>query len=100
LEDLVEGAAELAVAVVDQEPRLLEDTAEAEVALYIEDTPRNVVALRGAGCPTIVFGNVTNESMGGVRLTDWLEVEQLALDEQHRWLENRAAQAALLTVDR
>src|SRR6266545_2523050 len=36
-EDFVEGAAELAVAVVDQEPRLLEDTAEAEVARLLGD---------------------------------------------------------------
>jgi len=37
LEDLVEGRAELAVAVVDQEPCLLQDTTEAEVARLLGD---------------------------------------------------------------
>src|SRR5947208_16949995 len=36
-EDLVEGAAELAVAVVDQKPHSLEDAGEAEVARLLGD---------------------------------------------------------------
>ena len=39
LEDLIEGEAELAVTVVDQEPRPFEDTAEVEVACLLGAQP-------------------------------------------------------------
>jgi len=47
-EDLVEGGAELAVAVVNQEPRPFEDTREAEVARLLGD-PATAGIRRAAG---------------------------------------------------
>jgi 5'(3')-deoxyribonucleotidase len=52
--------------------------------LYIEDTPKNVQALRAAGAPTIVFTNSTNRELDGPRADDWLEVERLVLEEKAR----------------
>ena len=66
--------------------------------LYIEDTERNIVALRAGGHPTIAFGNVTNIGFPGVRLNDWLEVEQVVRNEHRRWRSNRAADANFLAL--
>ena len=50
----------------------------------LEDTPKNVEALR-AVAPTIVFTNSTNRELGDPRADDWAEVERLVLAEKARW---------------
>jgi 5'(3')-deoxyribonucleotidase len=56
--------------------------------LYIEDTPVNVEALRAAA-PTIVFTNSTNRDIAGPRANDWLQAEELVLEERARWESRR-----------
>jgi len=68
--------------------------------LYIEDTPNNVIALREAGHPTIVFANTSNVELPGRRVSDWAEVEEIVIDEHERWRANRDAEEGLLAVGR
>jgi 5'(3')-deoxyribonucleotidase len=68
--------------------------------LYIEDTTRNIIALREAGRPTIIFTNNGNLSLPGRRVSDWKEVEVIVGEEHERWLSNRDAEAGLLALGR
>lgn len=52
--------------------------------LYIEDSPRNVEALRTV-CPTIVYTNSTNRHLGGLRADNWKEAEEIVLRLQSEW---------------
>jgi 5'(3')-deoxyribonucleotidase len=45
--------------------------------LYIEDTPKNVDALRAKGPYTICFGNSTNTTVAEPRVKSWNEAYEL-----------------------
>lgn len=45
--------------------------------IYIDDSPRNVDALRRAGHPVICFGNSTNTEVAPPRASNWQEVYEL-----------------------
>ncbi|RMH02717.1 MAG: 5'-nucleotidase [Planctomycetota bacterium] len=47
--------------------------------LYVEDTPRNVEALRSRGRRVIVYANSTNLGLDGPRTSDWEEIGDLVL---------------------
>jgi Predicted phosphoribosyltransferases len=68
--------------------------------LYIEDTSKNIIALREAGRPTIIFTNLGNVTLPGRRVSDWIEVERIVRDEHKRWSTNRDAEAGLLALGR
>lgn len=59
--------------------------------LYIEDSPTNVLALRGGGHPTIVFENSTNVELEAPRARSWGEVEGLVGEAMGRWAADRGA---------
>jgi 5'(3')-deoxyribonucleotidase len=50
---------------------------EVEADAYIDDAPHNVVELRRAGNPVIVFDQPYNRHLDGLRATGWDEVERL-----------------------
>jgi 5'(3')-deoxyribonucleotidase len=47
--------------------------------LYLEDTPRNIIALKDAGKDVVIFSNSTNRDLGGERAENWSEVESIVL---------------------
>jgi 5'(3')-deoxyribonucleotidase len=53
--------------------------------VYIDDTPANVLNLRGQGCRTIVFTNSTNRGLPGPRADSWQEVERLVMNALEEW---------------
>lgn len=53
--------------------------------VYIDDSPENVLRLRGQGCRTIVFDNSTNRHLAGPRARDWNEVEELVMEAHEEW---------------
>ncbi len=59
--------------------------------LYVDDSPRNVEALRSAGRRVIVFDQPYNRDLDGPRATDWEQLTAMVLDE----LTTRRLQAAL-----
>jgi 5' nucleotidase, deoxy (Pyrimidine), cytosolic type C protein (NT5C) len=76
----------------------VKDKPAVDADLYTEDSEKNVAQLRGAGHPTIVFGNVTNVGFPGTRLEDWVEVEKIVRSAHERWRSNRQAEADLLKL--
>lgn len=59
--------------------------------LYVDDSPRNVMALRDAGRRVIVFDQPYNRELAGPRATDWDQLASMVLEEQAR----RSLQVAL-----
>jgi 5'(3')-deoxyribonucleotidase len=53
--------------------------------IYIDDSPANVIRLRGQGCRTIVFTNSTNRGLSGPRAGTWQDVERLTLEAKEEW---------------
>jgi 5'(3')-deoxyribonucleotidase len=53
--------------------------------VYIDDSPANVIRLRGQGCKTIVFSNSTNRDIPGPRADNWQDVERLVLEAREEW---------------
>lgn len=53
--------------------------------VYVEDSPRNIRALRAAGKEVIVFRNSTNRSEAEPAASSWLEVEQWVLGKFMAW---------------
>lgn len=53
--------------------------------LYLEDSPKNIIALREAGLSTIVFTNSTNQEIGPPRANNWDEVFDLVMKEKEKW---------------
>ncbi|MEJ7648585.1 MAG: hypothetical protein WKF57_05960 [Nakamurella sp.] len=45
--------------------------------MLIDDAPKNVIAARAAGTPTIVFDQPYNQELDGLRACGWPEAEQL-----------------------
>lgn len=76
----------------------MKDKAAVGADLYIEDTEANVIALRGAGNLTVVFGNVTNVGFPGVRLDNWLDVEAVVRATHERWQGTHRHDEALLAL--
>ena len=66
--------------------------------LYVDDAPHNITALREAGCTALIFHQLYNEDMAGLRAHDWNEVTDIVLamktvyDEAHH--EARVAEIA------
>jgi 5'(3')-deoxyribonucleotidase len=52
---------------------------------YVEDSPRNIEALRDAGKHVIVFQNSTNRDMPPPSAKDWTEVEDWVLEHHGNW---------------
>jgi len=53
--------------------------------VYIDDSPSNIIRLRGQGCKTIVFTNSTNRELPGPRANNWQEVERLVMEAREEW---------------
>jgi 5'(3')-deoxyribonucleotidase len=49
--------------------------------VYVEDSPKNISALREAGKEVIVFRNSTNRELAAPEAHDWLEVERWVLEK-------------------
>lgn len=49
--------------------------------VYVEDSPKNISALREAGKEVIVFRNSTNRELAAPEAHDWLEVERWVLQK-------------------
>ena len=49
--------------------------------VYVEDSPKNISALREAGKEVIVFRNSTNRELAAPAAHDWLEVERWVLEK-------------------
>jgi 5'(3')-deoxyribonucleotidase len=64
---------------------LVADKTAVGADLYIEDTPRNVEALREAGLHVVVFSNPTNRDVGEPRAASWREAEKMVRDTARPW---------------
>ncbi len=53
--------------------------------LYLEDNPDNINALRNDGHKTIVVVNSMNRTLPAPRAENWVEIEQLVLNEYDAW---------------
>jgi beta-phosphoglucomutase-like phosphatase (HAD superfamily) len=53
--------------------------------IYIEDSEKNIRALRDAGHKCIIFTNSTNRHMEGLRANTWDEVEEIVREEYASW---------------
>ncbi len=69
------------------------DKEEVGADLYIEDTTKNVEALRAEGKQVIVYGNSTNLGVAGPRSSDWDEVGEMVLEAREAWLQGAAVGA-------
>ena len=49
--------------------------------LYVDDSPHNILALRGAGKAAIVFDQPYNRGLAGPRATSWEEVVRLVREQ-------------------
>ena len=58
---------------------------QVEANLYIDDSPANVSALRGAGNEVIVFDQPYNQELRSPRATSWLDVEEIVLERFTEW---------------
>ena len=58
---------------------------QVEANLYIDDSPGNVSALRGAGNEVIVFDQPYNQELRSPRATSWLDVEEIVLERFTEW---------------
>lgn len=56
--------------------------------LYIDDSPTNVLNLRGAGKKVLVFKTSVNKGVEGPGADNWIDIEKLVLEEKLRH-ENR-----------
>jgi beta-phosphoglucomutase-like phosphatase (HAD superfamily) len=63
----------------------MKDKGAVGAALYIEDSPDNVLALRAGGHETIVFENSTNRDLSDPRARTWGDVEGLVAYAMKRW---------------
>jgi 5'(3')-deoxyribonucleotidase len=60
-----------------------------EADLYLEDTPKQIEALREAGKDVIVFTNSTNRDVlcpPGGRADDWAQIESLVIQHLETWI--------------
>jgi beta-phosphoglucomutase-like phosphatase (HAD superfamily) len=55
--------------------------------VYVEDSPKNIEALRAAGREVIVFQNSTNRNLPPPRATVWPQVESWVLEHYSRWIQ-------------
>jgi 5'-nucleotidase len=53
------------------------DKATVGADLYVDDSPHNIIALRGAGRTAVVFDQPYNQHLDGPRVRSWLELEQV-----------------------
>lgn len=53
--------------------------------VYVEDSPKNIEALRKAKKQVIVFRNSTNRQLAGPGADNWLEVEEWVLSRFRAW---------------
>lgn len=67
----------------------MKDKAAVGADLYIEDSPKNIEALRAENHPTIVFTNSTNETLPGPRADTWDEVVEIVLKQKQEWESKR-----------
>jgi 5'(3')-deoxyribonucleotidase len=58
----------------------LGDKPQVESDAYVDDAPHNVLALRAAGAPVLVFDQPYNRDLDGPRAAGWAEVEEWVLD--------------------
>ncbi len=68
---------------------------QVEANLYVDDSPANVVALRGAGNEVIVFDQPYNRALLGPRATNWADVEEIVLDRYTDWSGIHGVQSTL-----
>lgn len=55
----------------------MKDKAAVGADLYLEDSPENIRALRGAGCEVFIMENSTNRHLNGIKAKNWAEMEEL-----------------------
>jgi 5'(3')-deoxyribonucleotidase len=53
--------------------------------IYIDDSPENILKLRGEGVSVIIFSNSTNAGLDGQRAENWEEVGRLVLAAKAAW---------------
>ncbi len=58
----------------------LGDKPQVGADLYIDDAPHNVEALRRTGGTAIVFDQPYNQDLGGLRASNWTELESMVVD--------------------
>ncbi|MGE3274935.1 MAG: 5'-nucleotidase [Vicinamibacterales bacterium] len=58
----------------------LADKAAVGADLYVEDSPKNIEALRAEDHPTIIFSSSTNRHLDGPRADTWEEVYEVVMD--------------------
>jgi 5'(3')-deoxyribonucleotidase len=63
----------------------MRDKAAVGADLYIEDAPKNILALREDGHPTIVFSNSTNSEVPPPRADNWAEAHALVVTQLKEW---------------
>src|SRR5688572_3238424 len=63
----------------------MKDKAAVGADLYVEDSPKNVLALQKAGHDTIIFENSTNRGIDGLRATSWSDVEFIVSERLRSW---------------
>jgi 5'(3')-deoxyribonucleotidase len=63
----------------------MKDKAAVGADLYIEDSPKNVEALRAANHDVIVYTNSTNGNVAAPRADDWHEVERMVRERVTAW---------------
>lgn len=56
-----------------------------DAAVYVEDSPTNIRALRDIGKEVIVFRNSTNRELLAPDASNWLEVERWVLEKFASW---------------
>jgi 5'(3')-deoxyribonucleotidase len=54
--------------------------------LFVDDSEKNILALRAGGKDAVCFGNATNCNVVQPRFETWLEIEAYIVDKQTKWL--------------
>ena len=54
--------------------------------LFVDDSEKNIDALRAAGKDAVCFGNVTNRHVAPPRFESWLEIEAYIVAKHDQWL--------------
>lgn len=78
-------------AVPYREISFVADKASAMAPIYVDDAPHNVEALKAAGRTPIIFDQLYNRHLEGLRARSWSDVvhlvRQFALDNGYEWVE-------------
>jgi beta-phosphoglucomutase-like phosphatase (HAD superfamily) len=65
--------------------------------VYVEDSPKNIEALRAVGKEVIVFQNSTNRGMPAPHATTWPQVESWVLEHYSKWAQSTSPNEATVS---